>query len=263
MANGGANPERRIEGQATLLARTMHSIHYNPIHDEISVAVPAGGAVLTFRGGADGEEPPIRVIQGPLTQIVNWSGRLGLDPVNDELLVPEGKKVLVFSRTANGNVPPIRVLEGPDTRLGAGFVAVDHVHDLMVVVGGQAGERRNEILIFDRKASGNTKPKRVVSGPNTMLWATGGPFTVHPEAGKILVPIRGRISQETMIAPDSFVGIWSIDDNGDVPPLWTLGGPRGAFQMIRGIAVNAKHKEVIVTDKRLNAVLTFSVPEIF
>jgi hypothetical protein len=66
-----------------------------------------------------------------------------------------------------------------------------------------------------------------------------------------------------MFAPDSFVGVWSINDNGDIPPQWVIGGPRGAFQMVRGVAVNGKHKEVIVTDKRLNAVLTFYVPEIF
>jgi hypothetical protein len=33
--------------------------------------------------------------------------------------------------------------------------------------------------------------------------------------------------------------------------------------MPRGVAVIAKHKEVIVSDKRLNAVLTFYFPEIF
>jgi hypothetical protein len=66
-----------------------------------------------------------------------------------------------------------------------------------------------------------------------------------------------------MVAPDSYLGVWNETDNGDVPPRWTIGGPRGIFQMIRGAAVNAKYKEVIVSDKRLNAVLTFSVPEIF
>ena len=263
LANGNANPTRRIEGQDTLLARTMHSIEYNPIHDEISVPLPGGGAVLTFRGGATGDEPPLRIIQGPLTQITN-PGRLGVDPVNNEILVPERDRILFFPREANGNVAPIRVLGGPDTRLGAGAVAVDTVHDLLIVVGGTAGQLRTEILIFDRTASGNTKPKAVISGPNTMLTSTGGPFTIHAPTGRILVPIRGPINTQEMVAPDSFVGVWSINDSGDVPPQWILGGPRGGtFQMIRGIAVNAKHKEVIVTDKRLNAVLTFSMPEIF
>lgn len=263
MANGYTNPTRRIEGQKTLLARTMHSIAYDAIHDEITVPIPEAGAVLTFRGAATGEEPPLRSIQGPLTQFVK-PDRLWVDPVNNEILVPSGDEILVFPREATGNVAPVRVLKGPDTKLGAGAVAVDTIHDLLIAVGGAGGGSGSQILIFDRKASGNTKPRAVISGPNTMLTSTGGPFTIHAPTGRILVPIRGPIPGGQMVAPDSFVGVWSINDSGNVPPQWILGGPRaGTFEMIRGIAVNEKYKEVIVTDKRLNAVLTFSMPEIF
>jgi len=244
----------------------MHSIEYDAIHDEFSVPIPFGGAVLTFRGEANGDEAPIRKIQGPLTQIREPS-RLTLDPANNEILVPQGRQILVFPREANGNVAPIRILEGPDTRLGAGSLSVDSTHDLLIAVGapggGGEGARKSSILIFDRKASGNTKPLRIIEGPKTMLTSTGGPSTIYAPTGKILVPIRGPISTEAMIAPDSFVGVWNITDNGDVPPRWTIGGPRGAFQMVRGVTVNPKYKEVIVSDKRMNAVLTFSFPELF
>ena len=33
--------------------------------------------------------------------------------------------------------------------------------------------------------------------------------------------------------------------------------------MPRGVTLNPKHKELIVSDKRLNAVLTFYFPELF
>jgi hypothetical protein len=241
----------------------MHSIEYDANHDEIVVPIPEAGAILTFRGGASGEEPPIRKIQGLLTQLVK-PDRLGLDPVNNEIYVPRGDRILVFPREANGNVAPTRVLQGPDTRLGASAVAIDTIRNLLVVVGGTGQGFGTQILIFDRTASGNAKPKQVIAGPSTMLTSTGGPFTIHAPSGRILVPIRGAQNTEAMLAPDSFVGIWNITDNGDVPPQWILGGPRtGNFEMIRGIAVNAADKEVIVTDKRLNAVMTFSMPEIF
>ena len=55
----------------------------------------------------------------------------------------------------------------------------------------------------------------------------------------------------------------SIEDNGDVPPRWRVGGPKGVLLMPRGVALDPKHKELIVSDKRLNAVLTFSFPEMF
>jgi hypothetical protein len=266
LANGAAKPVRKLEGAKTLLGRTMHSIEYDALHDEFAVPIPFAGAILTFRGEASGNEAPLRIIQGSLTQIEDPS-RLALDPVNNEILVPQGRKILVFPREANGNVAPVRILEGPDTKLGAGSLAVDPIHDLLIAVGGPTGGgeggRSTQILIFDRKASGNTKPRRVIGGPKTMLTTTGGPSTIYAPTGKILVPIRGNLGTEAMFAPDSFVGVWNITDDGDVAPRWTIGGPRGAFQMVRGVAVNAKYKEVIVTDKRLNAVLTFSFPELF
>src|SRR5262245_37840199 len=107
MADGAAKPVRKIEGASTLLGRTMHSIEYDAVHDEMAVPIPFGGAILTFRGEANGDEAPLRVIQGPLTQITDPS-RLGLDPTNNEILVPQGNRILVFPREANGNVAPIR-----------------------------------------------------------------------------------------------------------------------------------------------------------
>ena len=60
------------------------------------------------------------------------------------------------------------------------------------------------------------------------------------------------------------MGVWSINDNGDVPPkCWVIGGPHGILQMPRGIALDVKNKNMLVSDKRLNAVLTFHFPEIF
>ena len=42
----------------------MHGIAYDATHDEVVVPVALADAVLVFRGGADGSEAPIRVIQG-------------------------------------------------------------------------------------------------------------------------------------------------------------------------------------------------------
>jgi hypothetical protein len=59
------------------------------------------------------------------------------------------------------------------------------------------------------------------------------------------------------------VGVWSIHDNGNVPPLLTIGGPNNLLRDARGIAVDPKNKNVYVSDKTLNSVLTFNVPEAF
>ena len=136
----------------------MHGFGYDPIHDEIVVTSPLTQAILVFRGGAKGEEPPVRVIQGPHTKILGSAygalDRVSVDPVNNEILLPivpggtvkEGG-ILVFDRQANGDVAPKRVLVGV-----RGSVAVDSVHNLLVVNSG------GSLQIFDRTASGTAKP---------------------------------------------------------------------------------------------------------
>jgi len=236
----------------------MHAIAYDEIHDEIVVPQQFAQSILTFRGAASGEEPPLRYIQGPLTRLAS-PDQLAIDPVNNEIIIPENDSVLVFPREANGNVAPIRVLQGPDAFSDAGMVAVDPVNNLLIVTGrpagGTAGESRGggggAIMIFNRADQGNVKPKAMISGPKVSLGGGNARVYVYPPRGMILVVGSG------------FVGVWSIHDRGDVPPRWTIGGPNGILEAVRGVALDPKHKSVIISDKRLNALLTYSFPEIF
>src|ERR1019366_10261799 len=133
-------PVRALEGQKTLISRTMHGFAYDEPRDEIIVTSPLVQAVLVFRGGANGEEPPIRVIQGPHTQLRGNTDRLEVDPVNNEIYVPLRNAILVFPREGNGDVAPVRVIKGPDTMLKrAGSVAVDPVNNV-IAVGLSGGE---------------------------------------------------------------------------------------------------------------------------
>src|SRR5262245_11278612 len=220
-----------------MLGRTMHAIAYDPIHDEIAVPQQFGQGILIFDGGATGEVRPKRVIEGPLTQLIALD-RLAVDPVNNEIYVPEGRKVLVFPREANGNVAPTRVITGPDTTmLAARAVAVDTLHNLLVVSASPRGaegdsERSSEIAVFERTANGDAKPLRVITG-------VGGTqnIAVYPEGGFILA------------VGANYVGVWRLEDNGKVPPRYTIGGPDGKLVDPRGVTVDAKKKNVIVTDK--------------
>jgi hypothetical protein len=257
LADGNTKATRKLEGQKTLLGRTMHSIVYNDLHDEYSVPQPFAQAILTFRGGATGEEAPIRVIQGPHTELAE-PDRLGLDQVNDEIYVPLDKQVLVFPRAANGDVAPKRILKGPDTTLGAEAIAIDTVHNLLVATG--IGDDGLRLRIFDRMAQGNTKPLRLIGGKNSRFGRLGGPIAVYSPKGWIIATVRGA---GALASEDAFMGIWSVEDDGDVPPRWTIGGPHGVFRMPRGVAIDEKNKSIIASDKRLNAVLTFYFPEAF
>ena len=257
LANGAPKPVRQIHGQSTLLSRTVHAIAYDEIHDEIVVPNQFAQALLTFRGGANGEEPPLRFINGPDTQL-EAPDRLGIDPANNDIYVPESDRLLVYPREGQGNVVPIRILE-TDTPGGmGGAVAVDALHNLIVTAG-------SSIKIFDRKANGKVTPLRTIGGPKSRPMIDGSKnITLNPAKGWIVVANQGENSHPPIdYSERSFIGVWSINDSGDVPPRWTIGGPGGALRQARGVALDFRNRSVIVSDKFLNAALTYHFPEIF
>jgi len=241
-----------------LLGRSTHAIYYDSIHDEFTVPNPIAQSILTFKGSADGEEVPIRVIQGPLTQMRD-PDLFTEDLVHNEMFVSVGYGVLVFPRDANGNVAPIRVLEGPPgAEFGFQAVAVDPVHNLLVITGFEK-KTQSRIFVYDRTAQGQVQPKAMIGGPKSRFLASGGPLSVYPPKGEIIATSSGS----DRLSPEAFAGVWNINDNGDVPPRWTIGGPGGALTRPKGVALDPKHKSILISDKGLNAVLTFYFPELY
>jgi hypothetical protein len=242
LANGQAAPIRTIEGQTTKLSRTMHGIAYDNVTDRIIVPAQFSQAILSFRGEATGEEPPIRVIQGPRTEI-RRADRVAVDPTRGEIFVSDGGQILVFPVDANGDVAPIRAVRGPETLIaeggGGGPVAVDPITKTLVV------STRRRLLMFDVTANGNVKPKRIVEGRDT----SGGMF---------VAAYNGLVFSRTST---NAIGVWTVDDNGAVPPRFKIG--QGVVVETRGLTIDPKNQSVIATDKDLNAVLTWRVPEVF
>jgi hypothetical protein len=249
MANGNAKRLGAIEGQKTLLGRTMHGMGYDSVRDEIVVPQQFGQGILVFRATANGEEPPVRVIRGSKTRLTALD-RVAIDEVNGEYYVPEGGEILVFPRDANGNVAPTRIVSGPNTGFNAArAVAVDTTRNLLIVVarGPKGG---TQISMFDRKASGDAKPLRVITG-----LAGSQNVTVDPERGLVYVVQLG--------VNTGYVGVWSVEDSGNAPPRYVIGGPNGTLFDPRGVVLDVKNRSVLVSDKQLNAVLTYHVPAIF
>jgi hypothetical protein len=236
----------------------MHDIAFDAIHDEIVVTSPLAQGILSFRGAANGEEAPLRVIQGDKTQIkgVGATGKVSIDPVHNEIyLATPDQTILTFDRLANGNVVPKRVLGGPDTQLtlgeqgsGGGNVPcmrIDPIHNLLLVASGSYG---GEILIFDRTASGNTPPKAIIKGPVRM----GNQFEIFAPKLRLVTHTRNNIE------------IWKIPESGEStePPI-KIPAPLGRQSNDIGIVLDPLHKEVIVATAAGNTIMTFSVPEAF
>jgi hypothetical protein len=283
VANGSSmKVDRSIGGEVTGLTRGTHDIRYDAVHDEILLTAPQSDALLVFRGDANGAAKPVRIIQGEKTRCC--SDRLDVDPVHNEIFVPSGNAVLVFDREANGNVPPIRVLEGANTRIGASggtsTLAVDPVHDILAVgTSRRMPEQKKSdatILFFKRTDSGNVAPMGEIYIPDLPRPAFAGTsyqgmdggqaitqMQMYPDKGWILATLpAGDHSWEL---PDfhPYIGIWSINDRGTVPPRFKIGGPKSTLLRPRGVIFVPRSKEIVVVDMRQNALLSYFMPEIF
>lgn len=249
------------------MTRSAHYIYYDEIHDELIIANTFAQAIMTFRGGADKNEAPIRVVMGPKTQIQSPEYGMTVDPVHDEVYVSEFDRILVFPRRANGDVAPLRILEGPKTELQNPWgtiairgVGVDPVNNVLIAT--TYFQNRGRILIFDRTASGNTAPLRRISGPRTGIRGATYSVRMYPPKGWILNPTGGKI------------GVWSVFDSGDIPPLYWLensaaeeesagggGEDFGGGGMGDRFSFNPNTKELYSNRGRI--IETFSFPEIF
>ncbi len=239
------------------MARTTHGIAYDDVRDVFMIPNFYAHAIQVFRGDSNGEVAPLRIIQGPKT-LIKTPDKLMFDSVNNEIYIPQGDKLLVFAGDAEGDVAPKRIL-GPARDLGAALVGIDPIHNLIVVAGSVA-RGVNRFAIFDRTASGDAQPKWVIQGPHADIRRLMGPIAISPQRGLIVSGIR---TNEELGGDDNFVGVWDMFAKGDVPPIYRIGGPNVLLQQVRGVTLDPKHKELIVTDKRINGVLTYYFPEIF
>lgn len=256
---------RIIEGQNTLLARTVHQLAIDSVHDEIVAPNPFAEAILFFRGGANGEEAPIRIIQGPKTML-GYSDNIEVDPQHNEVFMAQSRTntVLVFDREAKGDVAPKRILQGPRTRLNRPRkTAVDPVNDLLVVTNGGDPEG---LLFFKRSDSGDVEPQGILSGPKTEISREhrAGEVVLYPEGKKIFVTMSRRVGDPREGNRFASVAVWNYGDMGDVPPWAIFKGRRAELKgSMMGIALNPKAKELMVAHSyNPPSLLVYHVPEL-
>jgi DNA-binding beta-propeller fold protein YncE len=121
-------------------------------------------SITVYPKNAQGDTAPLRVIQGPKTQM-DWPTSLAVHPDRGEIYVANdtGDSVIVFKADAEGDVAPIRVIKGPKTMIkNPTGVALDLKNGELWV----ANFGSHAATVFPVDASGNVTPKRVIrSGP--------------------------------------------------------------------------------------------------
>ena len=175
IANGNTKPTRLIQGPKTNLSDahglaidSKNKLLYVNSWGNISDYRVAGSgrfeppSIEIFSATADGDAAPLRVIQGPKTQL-DWPGAMSIDPDTGNLYVANdmGQSILVFRKDDQGDVAPTRIIKGQKTHLSypAGvFVDAKNKELWASNIGNSSA------TVYPLNADGDVAPLRIIRG---------------------------------------------------------------------------------------------------
>jgi 6-phosphogluconolactonase (cycloisomerase 2 family) len=147
-------------------------------------------SITVYPIDARGDVAPLRVIEGPKTQL-NWPAGMMLDEDRGELYVANdaGDSVLVFRTDASGDAAPIRMLKGPRTGVkNPTSITLDKKNNELWV----ANFGNHTATVFRLSANGDVAPLRTIrSGPlgqPTLMIGNPGSVAYDTKREEILVP---------------------------------------------------------------------------
>jgi len=172
-ASGEEKPLRLLQGESTRLSDshgiaidTKRKLLFVNNWGNISDYKTAGTgrfeapSITVYPLNADGDASPLRVIQGPKTQL-NWPGAMSVDSDRGELYVANdvGNAIVVFRETDQGDVQPTRVIKGNRTGLSyPTSVFVDAKNKELWV----SNLGNSSATVYPLNASGDVAPLRTI-----------------------------------------------------------------------------------------------------
>lgn len=199
-------------------------------------------AVTVYALAAQGDEAPLRMIFGNLTELETPQS-LAAD--EKELWVGNLGSVAVFGLNDTGNRKPRRLIRGPKTGISLARGLALKGSELFV-----ACARPDCIRVFPADASGDVKPLRVIQGAGSQLANPGG-LTIQSnllwvanEGGNQLLAFslnaRGGAAPERVLTRDTFRlynprGVAAAEDGRLV-----LTGDGGILEVVRNNSVSRR-----------------------
>ena len=248
-------PKRVISGHDTKVEFNC-GLYIDPKTGDIySVNNDTLDTLSIFSRNARGNAKPDRTLHTP-------HGTYGI-AVNEEtqeifLTIQHDNEVVVHRKTAQGNDKPLRILAGPHVGLADPHgIGIDTKTQLMFVANyGNAHENKvpgsgkfiaPSINVYPLKASGDTPPVRVITGPKTQLnWPAH--VYVDQEHGDVFVANDG----------ESSILVFHVTDNGDAAPSRVLKGPKTQIKNPTGIFVDTAHDELVVANMGNHSATVYS-----
>ena len=270
-------PKRTIGGQKTHVEFNC-GLYVDPGTGDIySVANDTVDKMVVFSRQAEGNVAPDRVLETP-----HGTYGIAVDEENQELFltVEHDSAVVVYRKMAAGEEAPLRLLQGNRTLLADPHgIAVDSernllfvanhgsVHDVSLDAGptfspppknfplprnmaipGSGKLMPPSISVHARRASGNTPPLRVITGPNTQLnWPAS--LAVESARGEIFVANDGGNS----------ILVFRVTDQGDVAPTRILKGPKTGISNPIGVSLDTQNNEMWVSNFSSHSVTVYPI----
>ena len=219
---------------------------------ELYLTVQHPPKVVVYRKMAEGEEKPLRVLEGDHTQLEDAHG-IAIDTKNGWMFVSnhgsvsnskvpgsgklEPPSITVYPLKASGDTAPIRIMEGPKTQLNwPAALGLDPARGEVYV----ANDVGDSILVFRATDSGNVAPTRIIQGLNTSIKNPTGIF-VDIKNNEVWVSNRGNPSAT----------VYPRTANGNVAPLRTIrSAPQGKLALAIGnpgaAGYDSKRDEILV-----------------
>lgn len=244
-AEGNVPPKRELQ-----TPHRTYGIMADEDAQELYLTVEDPPKVVVYRKKASGDEKPLRVLEGPKTQLEDAHG-IALDKKNGWMFVSnhgssadasgagqfEPPSITVYPLQASGDVAPLRIIQGPRTQLDwpAAMTLNPQAGELYV-----ANDAANSILVFGVKDSGNVAPRRVLKGPKTGILHPTGIF-LDPKNKELWVSNMGNHSAT----------VYRMDASGDTAPLRTIrSAPQGKLAQAIGnpgaVGYDSKREEIMV-----------------
>jgi DNA-binding beta-propeller fold protein YncE len=215
-------------------AREIHTPHgtfgitVDEAAQEVFLTVQHDSALVVYRKGASGEEPPKRMLQGDRTRLADPHG-IALDTRRGVMFVTNHGSVHSVSRDEGGRLTPQQREEA--------LKLVNWPLERDFAVPGSGRTLPPAITVYAKNATGDAAPLRVIEGPRTGLnWPTG--IAVDSDRGDVYV---------TNDTTDSIL-VFDAEASGNVAPKRVLKGPKTGLNNPTGLALDFKNNELWVAN---------------
>jgi DNA-binding beta-propeller fold protein YncE len=221
---GNAPPTRELT-----IAHSGFGFTVDERAQEMYVTHQQDNAITVYKKTAEGEDSPIRLLQGDRTRLADPRGVV-VDSANQRFFV-------VNHGHFHSNVPggvPAQVLGGA----GEGGTSEGKVNwPVADPVPGTGKNGPSSITVYAIGAEGDTPPLYTIEGPNTQLnWPSG--LALEPQRNELFV------ANDT---GDSIL-VFSATAKGNATPLRVLKGPKTGLRNPTGVALDLQNDELWVAN---------------